>query len=60
MIGRVAAVAAVVLAVVVVGLAVAFWWVSRIRGSERDALTAAQRAQVDARIMKQYRSGPRS
>ena len=49
------------LALAVVGIAVAWWWSGRIRASERDARSAAQRADVDARIMKQYRpSGPPS
>jgi hypothetical protein len=45
----------VVVAVVLVGIAVAWWWSGRIRAGERDARSAAQRAEVDARIQKQYR-----
>ncbi|HEX5088396.1 MAG TPA: hypothetical protein VFV89_11355 [Nocardioides sp.] len=44
-----------VVAVVVVGIALAWWWSGRARAVERDARTAARRAEVDARIMNQYR-----
>ena len=44
-----------VVVVAVVGIALAWWWVGRARAVEQNARTAASRAQLDARIMRQYR-----
>jgi hypothetical protein len=50
----------VVVAVLVVGIALAWWWMGRARAVERRDRAAAQRAEVDARIMQQYRPSPPS
>jgi type II secretory pathway pseudopilin PulG len=49
----------VVIAIVVVAVlavALAWWWVGRARAVEHNARSAAQRAEVDARIQQQYRA----
>jgi hypothetical protein len=46
-----------VVALCVVGVVLAWWWVGRARAVERDARTAAGRAQVDARLQQHYRGG---
>jgi hypothetical protein len=45
-----------VVAVVVVGIALASSWIGRARAVEHRSRSAAQRAEVDARITNQYRS----
>ena len=50
----------VVVLVLLAGIGVAWWWLGRARAVERNARSASQRAEVDARIMKQYRPSPPS
>jgi cytochrome oxidase assembly protein ShyY1 len=49
-----------VVAVAVVFIALAWWWVGRARAVEQNARSAASRAEADARIMRQYRSARRN
>jgi hypothetical protein len=44
-----------VVAVAVVGIVLAWWWVGRARAVEQNARSAASRAEADARITRQYR-----
>jgi hypothetical protein len=44
-----------IVAVAVVFIALAWWWVGRARAVEQNARSAASRAEADARIMRQYR-----
>jgi hypothetical protein len=46
-----------VVAVAVVGIVLAWWWIGRVRATERDARAATERAHHEARLMKQYRPG---
>jgi flagellar basal body-associated protein FliL len=50
----------VVVVLLVVGIALAWWWVGRARAVERRDKSAVQRAEIEARIMKQYRPSPPS
>jgi hypothetical protein len=50
----------VVVAALVVGIALAWLWMGRARAVERRDRSAVQRAEVDARLMKQYRPSPPS
>jgi flagellar basal body-associated protein FliL len=48
----------VVVVLLVVGIVGAWWWIGRARAVEHKAQSASQRAEIDARIMKQYRPSP--
>jgi type II secretory pathway pseudopilin PulG len=45
-----------VVVLAVAGIALAWWWVGRARAVERNARSAAGRAEIEARIQQQYRS----
>ena len=48
----------VVVVLLVLGIVGAWWWMGRARAVERKARSDSQRAELDARIMKQYRPSP--